>query len=382
VLVMDLGVLGEAPFAPDIRAADVARAGGADLAALRAARDRGPATDAMQRGACALVPRLHAAGRIDGVLGLGGGGGTAMITAAMRTLPVGVPKLMVSTLASGNTAPYVDVSDITLMPSVVDIAGLNPLSRRILANAAGAIAGMVAAGTDAAGDAPPRPLLATTMFGVTTPCVTAARRALESAGYDVLVFHATGTGGRAMESLVDSGYITGVLDVTTTEWCDEVVGGVLAAGPDRHGAAARAGVPQVVSVGALDMVNFGAMETVPEGFRGRTFYRHTPAVTLMRTTAEECRAIAGRIAAQLNHATAPVTLVLPLRGVSMLDAPGQPFHDPDADRVLFDTLRASVAPPVRVVEIDAHINDPAFAEALVREMLAALGPAARRTGTP
>jgi uncharacterized protein (UPF0261 family) len=197
----------------------------------------------------------------------------------------------------------------------------------------------------------------------------------------VLVFHATGTGGRAMESLVDSGYITGVLDVTTTEWCDEVVGGVLAAGPDRHGAAARAGVPQVVSVGALDMVNFGAMETVPEGFRGRTFYRHTPAVTLMRTTAEECRAIAGRIAAQLNRATAPVTLVLPLRGVSMLDAPGQPFHDPDANRALFDTLRASVAPGVRIVEIDAHINDPVFADALVRETLAALRPAARPTGT-
>ena len=382
VLVMDLGILGDAPFAPDIRAAEVARAGGADIAALRATRDRGPATDAMRRGACALVPRLHAEGRIDGVLGLGGGGGTAMITAAMRALPVGVPKLMVSTLASGNTAPYVDVSDITLMPSVVDIAGLNPLSRRILANAAGAIAGMVAAGTDAAGDAASRPLLAATMFGVTTPCVTAARVALESAGYDVLVFHATGTGGRAMESLVDSGYITGVLDVTTTEWCDEVVGGVLGAGPDRHGAAARAGVPQVVSVGALDMVNFGAMETVPEGFRGRTFYRHTPAVTLMRTTAEECGAIAGRIAAQLNQATAPVTLVLPLRGVSMLDAPGQPFHDPDADRVLFDTLRASVAPPVRVVEIDAHINDPAFADALVRELLAALRPAAGQTGTP
>jgi uncharacterized protein (UPF0261 family) len=382
VLVMDLGVLGEPAFVPDIPAADVARAGGADIGGLRATRDRGPATDTMRRGACALVPRLHAEGRIDGVLGLGGGGGTAMITAAMRTLPVGVPKLMVSTLASGNTAPYVDVSDITLMPSVVDIAGLNPLSRRILANAAGAMAGMVAAGADAAGDAPPRPLLATTMFGATTPCVTAARLALESAGYDVLVFHATGTGGRAMESLVDSGYITGVLDVTTTEWCDEVVGGVFAAGPDRHGAAARAGVPQVVSVGALDMVNFGAMETVPEGFRGRTFYRHTPAVTLMRTTAEECRAIAGRIAAQLNHATAPVTLVLPLRGVSMLDAPGQPFHDSDADCVLFDTLRTSVAPPVRVVEIDAHINDPAFADALVRELLAALEPAARETGTP
>jgi uncharacterized protein (UPF0261 family) len=377
VLVMDLGVLGEPAFAPDVPAADVARAGGADLAALRAARDRGPAIDAMLRGAVALVPALHAGRRIDGVAGLGGGGGTAMITAAMRALPVGVPKLMVSTLASGNTAQYVDVSDITLMPSVIDIAGLNPLSRRILANAAAAIAGMVTQAPIAVADAPARPLLGATMFGVTTPCVTAARQQLEAAGYDVLVFHATGTGGRAMESLVDSGYLQGVLDVTTTEWCDEVVGGVLAAGPDRHGAAARRGVPQVVSVGALDMVNFHGMETVPPQFAGRTFYRHTPSVTLMRTTAAECREIARRIAAQLNRATAPVTLVLPLGGVSMIDAPGQPFADPGADAALFDALRAGVAPHVRVVEVDAHINDPVFAETLVREMLAAL--AARET---
>jgi uncharacterized protein (UPF0261 family) len=375
-LVMDLGVLGEPAFAADIAATEVARAGGADLAALRAARDRGPAIDAMLRGASALVPALHAAGRIDGVLGLGGGGGTAMITAAMRTLPVGVPKLMVSTLASGNTAQYVDVTDITLMPSVIDIAGLNPLSRRILANAAGAIAGMVAQ-APIARDEPPRPLLAATMFGVTTPCVTAARQQLEAAGYDVLVFHATGTGGRAMESLVDSGFIEGVLDVTTTEWCDEVVGGVLSAGPDRHGAAARRSIPQVVSVGALDMVNFHGMDTVPAAFADRTFYKHTPSVTLMRTTADECRTIAQRLAAQLNRSTAPVTLVLPLGGVSMIDAPGQPFHDPDADRVLFDTLRASVGPHVRVVDVDAHINDPSFADILVREMLAGLTPATR-----
>jgi len=381
VLVMDLGILGEPPFPPDVRAAEVAGAGGADLAALRAAGDRGPAIEAMLRGASALVPRLHAEGRIDAVLGLGGGGGTAMITAAMRALPVGVPKLMVSTLASGNTAQYVDVTDITLMPSVVDIAGLNPLSRRILANAAAAICGMVEqAPLEAAPEgAAARPLLAATMFGVTTPCVTAARRQLEAAGYDVLVFHATGTGGRAMERLVDSGYITGVLDVTTTEWCDEVVGGVLTAGPDRHGAAARAGVPQVVSVGALDMVNFHGLETVPEAFRGRTLYRHTPAVTLMRTTADECREIARRMAAQLNRATAPVTVVLPLGGVSMIDAPGKPFHDPEADRALFDALRAGLAPHVRVVEVDAHVNDPVFADVLVREMLAALTriPAAR-----
>jgi uncharacterized protein (UPF0261 family) len=286
---------------------------------------------------------------------------------------------MVSTLASGNTAQYVDVTDITLMPSVIDIAGLNPLSRRILANAAGAIAGMVDQATVEAErgehDDPPRRLLAATMFGVTTPCVTAARQQLEAAGYDVLVFHATGTGGRAMESLVDSGFIEGVLDVTTTEWCDEVVGGVLTAGPDRHGAAARRAVPQVVSAGALDMVNFHGIETVPPAFAARTFYKHTPSVTLMRTTADECREIARRLAAQLNRSAAPVTLVLPLGGVSMIDAPGQPFHDPDADRALFETLRASVAPTVRVVDVDAHINDPLFADTLVREMLAVLPPA-------
>jgi uncharacterized protein (UPF0261 family) len=294
-----------------------------------------------------------------------------MITAAMRALPIGVPKLMVSTLASGQTAQYVDVSDLTLMPSVIDIAGLNPLSRRILANAAAAIAGMVEQAPIERDD-PPRPLLAATMFGVTTPCVTAARQGLEAAGYDVLVFHATGTGGRAMESLIDSGFITGVLDVTTTEWCDEVVGGVLAAGPDRHGAAARRGIPQVVSVGALDMVNFHAMDSVPARFAGRTFYRHTPEITLMRTTADENRSIARRIAAQLARSAAPVTLVLPLRGVSMIDAPGQPFHDPAADRALFEALREAIVPEVRWVEVDAHINDPAFAEALVSEMLAAL----------
>ena len=378
VLVMDLGVLGEPAFPPDVTAAAVAGAGGADLAALRAAGDRGPAIEAMLRGASILVPKLHAEGRIDGVLGLGGGGGTAMITAAMRTLPVGVPKLMVSTLASGNTAQYVDVTDITLMPSVVDIAGLNPLSRRILANAAAAITGMVeqAPIETAAAGAPARPLLAATMFGVTTPCVTAARQQLEAAGYDVLVFHATGTGGRAMERLVDSGYLAGVLDVTTTEWCDEVVGGVLTAGPDRHGAAARAGVPQVVSVGALDMVNFHGIDSVPEAFRSRTLYRHTPSVTLMRTTADECREIARRMAAQLNRATAPVTVVLPLGGVSMIDAPGKPFHDPEADRALFAALRAALGPHVRVVEVDSHVNDPAFADVLVREMLTALAAAA------
>lgn len=373
-LVIDLGVLGEPPWTPDITAAEVAEAGGVSLEALRARGDRGAAVDVMQRGASALLPALVADGRAHGVLGLGGGGGTTMIAAAMRTLPVGVPKLIVSTMASGNTAPYVDVKDITLMYSVVDIAGLNPLSRRILANAAGAIAGMVQAEVPVT-DEPGRPLLAATMFGVTTPCVTAVRERMERAGYDVLVFHATGSGGRAMEGLIADGYVAGVLDVTTTEWCDEVVGGVLSAGPERLSAAGRAGIPQVVSVGALDMVNFGAAETVPARFAGRTLYRHNATVTLLRTSADECAAIARRIAAQLNRATGPTVLVLPLRGVSAIDAPGQPFHDPAADRVLFETLRASLAPTVRVVEVDAHINDPAFAAVLATEMLTLLAAA-------
>jgi uncharacterized protein (UPF0261 family) len=372
VLVMDLGIKGDPTFTPDIPAADVARAGGDSLEALRLRADRGAAVDVMQQGACALVPALYAEGRFGGVLGLGGGGGTTMITAAMRTLPVGVPKVMVSTMASGNTAPYVDVKDITMMYSVVDIAGLNPLSRRILANAAGAVCGMLGQ-REAVEEHEDRPLLAATMFGVTTPCVTAVREQLERAGFDVLVFHATGSGGRAMEGLIDDGYVAGVVDVTTTEWCDEVVGGVLSAGPDRLSAAGRRGIPQVVSAGALDMVNFGGIDTVPEPFRGRRLYRHNQTVTLMRTTAEECATIGRRIAEQLNRATGPVTLVLPLRGVSAIDAEGQVFHDPDADRALFAALREHAAPPVRIVEVDAHINDAVFAEALTSHMLALLG---------
>lgn len=374
VLTMDLGVLGDEaapPFPIDVPAAQVAQAGGAPLAELRARRDRGSAVEAMQAGARAMIRDLFAEHRFGGVLGLGGGGGTTMITAAMRELPVGVPKVMVSTMASGNTAPYVDVKDIAMLYSVVDIAGLNPVSRRILRNAAGAICGMLEA-TPSPGASVPRRMVAATMFGVTTPCVTAARKRLEAAGYDVLVFHATGSGGRAMEGLIDDGYFAGVLDVTTTEWSDEVVGGVLSAGPDRLSAAGRKGIPQVVSVGAVDMVNFGAADTVPEKFRGRNLYRHNATVTLMRTTAEECRAIGRRIAEQLGRARGPVVLMLPLRGLSMLDAEGQPFHGPEADRALFDSLREHAAANTVVRELDLHINHPAFAEALADELLTRL----------
>jgi uncharacterized protein (UPF0261 family) len=369
-LVMDLGVLGAPRLRPDIASSDVAEAGGRSLEELRARQDRGAAVDVMMAGGRRLTRELYDAGEFDGVLGLGGGGGTTMITALMRELPVGVPKVMVSTMASGNTAPYVDVKDITMMYSVVDIAGLNPLSRRILANAVGAICGMLEQPKPNAEAS--RPLIAATMFGVTTACVTAARKRLEAAGYEVLVFHATGAGGRAMEGLVSDGYFAGVLDVTTTEWCDEVVGGVLTAGPDRLSAAASKGIPQVVSVGALDMVNFGPYETVPERFRNRLLYRHNATVTLMRSSETECGEVGRMIAAQLNRAKGPVVLMLPLKGVSMIDAEGQPFYNPAANAALFASLRSNVGPNVRVRELDLHINDPDFAHALADELLALL----------
>ena len=328
--------------------------------------DRGEAVAAMAKAAAELAVRLHAEGRVDGVLGAGGSGNTAIVTAAMRALPIGVPKLMVSTMAAGDTRDYVGGSDVTLMASVTDVAGLNSISARILANAAAAMAGMV--------NMPPverldeRPLIGATMFGVTTPCVDRARELLEARGYEVLVFHATGTGGRAMESLVDSGLLRGVLDVTTTELCDDLVGGVLSAGPGRLEAAGRAGLPQVVSVGALDMVNFGARDTVPPRFEDRNLYVHNPSVTLMRTTPDECRELGRRIAAKLSAAQGPTVLFLPLRGVSLIDADGQPFHDPEADAALFDALRAGAGERVEVIEMDCNINDAAFAEAMAARL--------------
>lgn len=366
-LTMDAGVLGEPGFSPDITADEVAVAGSGSLAALRERGDRGEAVDVMIRGVCRLTPELYEARRFHGVLALGGGGGTNIAAAAMQTLPVGVPKLMVSTVVSGDVTPYVGIKDVTLMYSAVDIAGLNPLSRRILANAAGAICGMVGQDVPAAKD---RPIVAASMFGVTTPCVNRIRERMENAGYEMLVFHATGSGGRSMEGLIRDGYVAGVADMTTTEWCDEVVGGVLSAGPDRLTAAGETGIPQVVSCGALDMVNFRAMHTVPEPFRGRMLYRHNPNVTLMRTTAEECREIGRRIAENLNKATGPTMLMLPLKGVSMLDREGEPFHDPEADAALFDALHRHVRPPVELVELDLHINDTAFADAVFERLIA------------
>ena len=361
-LLVDTGVLGSPLAEPDISRQQVAEAAGADLQELATSEDRGAAVEAMARGVSEIVKDLHAQGRLDAVLALGGSGGTAIAAQAMRQLPVGVPKLIVSTMASGDTRPYVGAVDVTLMYSVVDISGLNPISERILGNAAAAAAGMAKAqGPDSDAE---KPLVGATMFGVTTPCVTEARKRLEELGYEVLVFHATGTGGQSMEALMRSGFITASLDVTTTELADELVGGVLSAGPDRLEAAGVLGIPQVVSLGALDMVNFGPFESVPAEFRDRLLYKHNPTVTLMRTTPEECAALGRTIARKLNEARGPLTVFVPLKGVSLIATEGQVFHDPAADEALFGTLRENLDPEVDLRELDLDVNDPEFAHAL------------------
>jgi uncharacterized protein (UPF0261 family) len=362
VLLVDTGVLGAPLAEPDISRQEVAEAAGANAQELAGSGDRGAAVEAMARGAAEIVKELYSQGRLDAVLALGGSGGTAIATQAMRELPVGVPKLVVSTMASGDTRPYVGAVDITLMYSVVDIAGLNPISERILGNAAAAAAGMAKSqGPQAEAE---KPLVGTTMFGVTTPSVTEARKRLEDLGYEVLVFHATGTGGQAMEALMRSGFITASLDITTTELADELVGGVLSAGPERLEAAGELGIPQVVSLGALDMVNFGPFETVPAEFRDRLLYKHNPTVTLMRTTAEECATLGRLIAEKLNRAQGPLTVFVPLKGVSLIATEGQVFYDPVADEALFGALREHLDPEIDLVELDLDINDPGFAEAM------------------
>jgi uncharacterized protein (UPF0261 family) len=365
-VLVDVGTAGPPRTEPDFSRSEVGAIAGVDVDKLIRG-DRGRAVSTMADAAAAVVRRLHDEGRCDGVLAAGGSGNTVIATHAMQALPVGVPKLMVSTVAAGDTRDYIGGSDITLMAAVTDVAGINSISGRILANAAAAMAGMV--------NAPPvelpeqRSLVAATMFGVTTACVTAAREALEQRGYEVLVFHATGTGGTAMETLIESGFMTGVLDITTTELCDRLVGGVLAAGPDRLEVAGRHGVPQVVSLGALDMVNFGARDTVPPQFEDRNLYVHNPSVTLMRTTPAECAELGRIIARKLSGAQGPVALFIPLNGVSAIDVDGAPFHDPDADRALFQALRDHVTENVELHELEHNINDPEFAQAMVDKLV-------------
>jgi uncharacterized protein (UPF0261 family) len=361
VVLVDAGVF-EPLAEADVGQAEVAAAAGAEIAALREAGDRGAAVEAMCRGAAEVVRRLHDEGRLDGILSVGGSGNSSIGAAAMRVLPVGVPKLIVSTVASGDTRPYVGATDVSMTYSVVDISGLNRISERILSNAAGAIAGMAKVAVPQSGEG--KPLIGSTMFGVTTPSVTRARERLEELGYEVLVFHATGTGGQSMEALARGGFLAGVLDITTTELADDLVGGVLSAGPDRLEAAGELGLPQVVSLGALDMVNFGPRETVPPQFEGRNLYVHNPTVTLMRTTPEECAELGRRIARKLSAATGPTALFVPLKGVSMIATEGGPFYDPDADEALFGALRDGLGPHVELHELDLDVNDPAFADAM------------------
>ena len=376
-LAIDVGILGHAQFKPDISRDEVASAAGVTISEIVTRGDRGEAVKAMATGAPIIVLELFRLGRIDGIISLGGGGGTAIGTAAMRALPIGFPKVMVSTLASGNTAQYVGSKDIVMFPSIVDVAGLNHISREILTRATGAVCGMVEIGSASRSEVD-KPVIVASMFGNTTECVQAARKILEAAGFEVLVFHATGVGGRTMESLVETGMVAGVLDVTTTEWADELVGGVLSAGPSRLEAAARNGVPAIVAPGCLDMVNFMGPRTIPEKFSGRVFYSHNPQVTLMRTTASECAELGRVIASKLNLSTGPVTVLLPLRGISVISAAGQPFHDPAADLALFESLKAALKPGIEVKELDCTINDPVFAAACASALLANI--ASRKTG--
>jgi uncharacterized protein (UPF0261 family) len=362
VLLLDAGILGEPLTTPDIGRDEIAGAAGAKVAALVAGNDRGAAIDAMARGAAIVVERLHADGSLDGILGLGGSGNSTIIAQAMRALPVGVPKLLVSTVASGDTRPYVGAVDIAMMYSVVDIAGVNRISAQIMTNAAAMIAGAAKARVPELGAE--RPLIGASMFGVTTPCVTFARERLEELGYEVLVFHATGAGGQSLEALARAGYLAGVLDVTTTELADELVGGVLSAGPDRLEAAGERGLPQVVSLGALDMVNFGPRESVPERFGDRNLYVHNATVTLMRTTPEESLELGRQIGRKLSAATGPVVVFVPLRGVSAIAVPGQVFHDPDADAALLRGLDETLSPAIERHDLDTDINDPVFAHAM------------------
>jgi uncharacterized protein (UPF0261 family) len=369
-LVVDFGVMGEPTLKPDVARAEVAAAGGGKLDQLRSGDRKDEAMKVMSTGLAVMVRKLFDGGKLQGIIGMGGTGGTSVATSAMRTLPVGVPKVMVSTVGGGDVSAYAGTKDITFVPSIVDVAGFNRISRTIYANAAGAIAGMTKV------DVPPakaeKPLVTASMFGNTTACVDKARGILESKGFEVLVFHATGTGGKTMESLIADGYIAASLDITTTELADEVCGGVFTAGPDRMLAAARAGIPTVLVPGCVDMCNFWALSTVPEKYRNRNLYQWNPNVTLMRTNVEENRIMGKMIARAANESEGPVAILLPLKGVSMLDSPGNAYWDPEADRACYDAIKANVKPGISVIELDNNINDPKFAAKAAETLLGML----------
>ncbi|WP_299026406.1 Tm-1-like ATP-binding domain-containing protein [uncultured Thermanaerothrix sp.] len=366
-LVVDFGVMGEPAFPPDVTRAEVAEAGGGDIAYLATGEHKDEAMRIMAEGLAIVVRRLYDEGKLDGIISMGGSGGTSIATTAMRALPIGVPKVMVSTVGGGDVSAYTGTKDITFMPSIVDVAGLNRISRVIYANAAGAIAGMVKMERPSTAEA--KPIIVASMFGNTTPAVNHAKSILEAEGYEVLVFHATGTGGRVMESLITDGYAVGSLDITTTELADEVCGGVLSAGPERCLAAARAGIPAVLVPGCVDMANFWGMDTVPEKYRNRKLYQWNPNVTLLRTNVEENIKIGEMIARAANESKGPVAILIPLKGVSMLDSPGGAFWDPEADRACFDAIKRNLRPDIPYIELDYNINDPEFSGKVAETLL-------------
>ena len=374
-LVVDVGVMGTPAFPPFITREEVASAAGESLPRLVADADRGRAVTAMSKGASAIALRMHERGELDAIIAMGGGAGTSVGTAAMRALPLGIPKVMVSTLASGDVRGFLGVKDITMIPTIVDISGLNRISRVVFARAAGAVCGMVESSPEAGDDAP---TIVASMFGNTTPCVETARGIIERHNFEVLVFHATGAGGQTMESLIEAGHVAGVLDVTTTEWADELVGGVMSAGPHRLEAAARTGTPAVVAPGCLDMVNFWAPETLPAQFAGRRLYQHNPKQTLVRTTPEENAELGRIIAGKLNASRGPVAVYLPLRGLSVISAAGGPYHWPEADAALFESLKTHLRKDIPLHEMDCHINDAPFAEAMAEGLLAMCAEARSR----
>lgn len=358
----------EPAFKADVSNGEIAEVVGKDIKVIAEKKDRALATEILSKGMEKLVPELYNQGKFDGIISFGGSGGTSLVTPAMRALPIGVPKIMVSTMASGNTSQYIGTSDIIMMPSVVDVSGLNSISTKIFSNAVFAMAGMLE--HENKREIEKKPLIAATMFGVTTPAVEYGKKYLEDRGYEVLVFHATGIGGQSMEDLIEDGFIEGVLDLTTTEWADEIIGGVLNAGPHRLEAAGRNHIPQVVSVGALDMCNFGPYDTVPKEFVGRNIYKHNPTVTLMRTTVEENELIGKKIAEKLNMSKGKTALFLPLKGVSAIDVEGQAFYGVEEDKMLFDTLRNGINKNIiEIIEMDNAINDKEFAEAAAQKLI-------------
>ena len=366
-LLVDFGILGAPGIAPDISRDEIAEAAGGDLAALRRDKRRDEALEVMGRGLAVIARRLYEAGELDGILGMGGSGGTTVATAGMRALPLGVPKLMVSTLASGDVRAFVGAADIVMMPSIVDVAGVNRVSGRVYASAAAAIARMVRA--EAPAIAAEKPLVTASMFGNTTPCVDQARAIIERRGCEVLVFHATGIGGRTMESLISEGYIAASLDITLTELADEVCGGEASAGPERGLAAPQAGIPAVMAPGCVDMANFGSLASLPEKYRARKLYSWAPTATLLRTNIEENRRIGEMIAAAANASTAPTAVLLPLKGLSMLDSVGGAFWDPAADAACFDVIKSGLRPDIPLIELAHNVNDPPFAQAAADTLL-------------